>query len=755
LMLAVESVPLAKLIEQLQPSAVIPSSASNLVVPKGMGWIWLVVWLTTEARSFSSELISDVANVFQAWLLLRREDCPELNAAIVDILFDWLTLIETVIRPRFDDRPDGLPRLRIPHLRDVRDEIRMTVLSFAHLNPSAAERYLRGLDPDATRHDEMPVILGAANTLSRAAPSAFADYALGALIEKEDPDDYYGQKRNERGPFNSRDHHFLTASPGQGPFFELLDQAPADGLRLVRAVVEHATNWVRERYVAAREPFPRVTICFSRAQKSFDGDEAIYFWTRNPVPSSITTSALMALEAWAHREIERGRPFEEILHDVLGPDGSSIAFVAVAADLALSHWRTARDVAWPMVATPEILEFDDARLVRDRIGIYRSRDFDREPSAWRIKRADLEARPSRYNSLSNNIGDYVFHAQPGQLDKLRSALEQARNEIRQKPIEGEDPIIGLHATAERAVRMTDPDHWQRVTVTLSEGSEAEVHQFQPSPEEMKLRRAAVSRSSATEQRFKLRDEIRSALFDSSTSSRDKVAEAIAWARSQPDDAQAVAGKRDFGKELDRGARIMAAALASRNYDEADRADVLSWAVPLLKAASVEETTEYRGPQIDYNAAAIAGLGFASLYLKDRDAFARDALLRLASNQHPAVMNALGRDIVEFARLDARLPRSLLRVRMTGAIHLRRGDIEFQNKANRAAHETRVEAAIVAEIEWLDGRRHEPVWPELPIWASRPRRGVRLPGCGRRMMMNRAIKANRTNMLTSIRLAIWS
>ena len=41
-------------------------------------------------------------------------------------------------------------------------------------------RYLRGLDPDATRHDDMPIILGAANTLSQA-PAAFADYALGAF----------------------------------------------------------------------------------------------------------------------------------------------------------------------------------------------------------------------------------------------------------------------------------------------------------------------------------------------------------------------------------------------------------------------------------------------------------------------------------------------------------------------------------------------------------------------------------------------
>jgi hypothetical protein len=728
LMIAIESEPLAKLIAQIQPTAVIPLGASDLVVPKGLGWLWLVVWLVTESGSLPTSLIPDVAKVFQAWLLPRREDWRELNAAIVGVLFGWLTLIETAMRPRFDDRSSASPSLRIPHLRDVRGEIRMTVLSFAQLNPLAAERYLRGLDADATRHDEMPVILGAANTLSRSAPGAFADYALNALIEKEEPDDHYGRRRNEYGPFSALEHNFASASPGQGPFFDLLDHAPAEGLRLVRAVVEHAADWVRDRYAQARQPFPRVTIRFPSGPKSFDGDGQIYFWTRNPAPSSVTTSALMALEAWAHREVERGRPFEEVLQDVLGPDGSSIAFVAVAVDVVLSHWRAARDFAWPIIATPEILKLDDARSVRDLMGVYRSRDFvDREGSAWRVRRADLDARLSRQSSLSNNIGDYVFREQSGPLEALRAALEQARNEIRQKPNEGEDPINGLHATAERAVRMTDPNHWRRIKVTMNDGSEAEGYQFEPAPEEMELRNAARCDSSGKLRQLRIRMEIQSALLDSSKSSGKIVTEAIAWARSQPDEAQseAEAEERDFDGEWNRRARSMAAALAARDYDEADRAEMLAWAIPALVAAATEKTKEYLGPQIEYSTPAIGSLGLAALYLRDGNLSARDALLRLASNEHPAVVNALGRDMAGFAHFDGRLPRSLVRVGMASAIHPRRGESEFQREANRTIYESRVEAAIAAEIKWLNGKRDEPAWPELPVWASRPRRGIRL------------------------------
>ena len=85
--------------------------------------------------------------------------------------------------------------------------------------------------------------------------------------------------------------------------------------------------------------------------------------------------------------------------------------------------------------------------------------------------------------MSDTIGHYVFHAEPTQLEALRAALEQARNEIRQKPNDGEDPINGLRATAERAVRMTNAEHWPLVKVTLEDGSEAKLRQFQRDPEE--------------------------------------------------------------------------------------------------------------------------------------------------------------------------------------------------------------------------------------------------------------------------------
>jgi hypothetical protein len=171
---------------------------------------------------------------------------------------------------------------------------------------------------------------------------------------------------------------------------------------------------------------------------------------------------------------------------------------------------------------------------------------------------------------------------------------------------------------------------------------------------------------------------------------------------------------------------MAAALAARDYEAPDRRGVLTWALPILQDAATEEGKEYPGnDHIQYNATAIAALGLVALYLKDQDIPTRDALLRLASHQHPAVLKALGSHLPEFGRLDPRLPRALIRVAMTSAIHPRRGRTDHQKEVNQKAYRHKIEATIAAEQRWLDGKKDESAWPQLPAWLSRPRRGIRI------------------------------
>jgi hypothetical protein len=171
---------------------------------------------------------------------------------------------------------------------------------------------------------------------------------------------------------------------------------------------------------------------------------------------------------------------------------------------------------------------------------------------------------------------------------------------------------------------------------------------------------------------------------------------------------------------------MAAALAAREYEGDDREDVLSWARPILHAASAQTDKEYFGNnQVEYNTKAIAALGLVSLYVRERDAATRDVILGLAGYEHPAVLEALGRHLFNLGKLDARLPRALTRIVIASAIHPHRADSVEEQKAVKQAHREALDAAIAAEMRWLDGGITEPAWSELPPWKSRPRRRLRL------------------------------
>lgn len=730
LMIAVESTPLAKALSRIQPSIAIPAGVDDLIVPKGLGWMWLVMWLVIEAESLAAELIPDVARVFQAWLIwTQNENADALNSKIVGLLFDWLAKIEEQMTPRtFRRVEDAPPLLNIPHMREVRDRIQLSVFSFARHNPAAAAGYLSSLTTQKLGYRDQETILKAPGTLAMAAPKELADLVLATIIEKEDRHPW-SSRRNRYGPFGARDHLYSRASPSQGPFLDLLEHAPAEGLRLIRGLVEHATEWRRAMYREERVPFPKLTIHFPEGSKSFEGDFSIYHWARSIAPSTVTASALMAMEAWGHKQIEAGRPFAEVLHDVLGPDGSSAAFLLVAVDLVLSHWPLSRDAALPMVGTPELLVFDDIRHPRDLTGADRLGLLDQGVDHGRIKKADLEARPSRKVRLADTFGRYVFGGNSAQLSALRALLDQAYNEIKQGPINtDEDPVSGLRATAARALRMTFSEHWPIVKVTAEDGSEHEVHQFRAEASELQLVAERQARSNESLRQMNIRLQLQHALLKQDKAAAETLREGIEWAKRQTLGTNPILdtdeNDDDFNKRWDERAVVMAAALAARDYEGEDRSDVVDWARLILTAAARQQSERYGGnDQIEYNMPALATVGLSGLYVKTQEMWVRDELLRLASHDHQAVIRALGQSFIEFDRVDDRLMRAMIRIAMVSCVYFRRSD---EDEANRLAQKAKIDASIEAERRWLAGQLGEPDWPGIPPWHLR-RRSLRLPG----------------------------
>ncbi|MGY8666159.1 hypothetical protein Q3C01_27935 [Bradyrhizobium sp. UFLA05-109] len=727
LMIAVESEPLAALIARVRPDISIPGGAGDLIAPKGPAWVSLVLWLAISAKSLPPEIIPDAVKVSQAWLIVTQGHNHPINAQIVDVLFCWLALIESRLRHRvYRDISEVPPSLNIDHADDVRSEIRMIVFTFANLNPSAAARYLSGINAGPINHHDQETLLKSPGTMPEAAPGPYADFVLGTLIEKDDPDRYY-RRRRDYGPFEIHEHVFLDTPADGGPFLTVLKASREDGLRLVRGLVEHATDWRRAQYQAQRRPFPQIDVPFPGKAKRFEGDLTVYRWARASGPSLIAATALRALEAWGHLEIEAGRPFMEVLEDILGPNGSSVAFLSVAVDLALSHWQATADVAWPLAANPRLLQLDEDRFRHDISGVNRFPRV-RGQQMQAAVRVDLDAQPSRRTRLADMIGRYVFREDASTLGLLRAAMEQSRDDLSGQDDERANRIEELHLTVTRALRMMEADNWEAVTRTLPDGAEVEVYQFKEIPEEQQKREDQASRANAGLQRMNIRLRIQSALIEPDKSTPALVQEALAWAKAQPLEVEPKSDEDDdnYDAEWNRRAVVMTAALVARDYEAADREDALTWARPILLTASAQNDREYRGnDQIEYNATACAALGIISLFLRDRDTTTRDMILELAGYEHPAVLEALAQTLLRLGEVNDRIPRSIIRIVMVSAVHQRRVLGLERQKENDRLHRDAIDAAIAIERRWLDGEGTEPSWPELASWRTAPRRGIRL------------------------------
>ncbi|WP_192250756.1 hypothetical protein [Mesorhizobium caraganae] len=386
-------------------------------------------------------------------------------------------------------------------------------------------------------------------------------------------------------------------------------------------------------------------------------------------------------------------------------------------------------MAWPLAATPELLKLDEHRHVRDITGVDRLHSSERESTTTKVKRADLDARPSRRTRLAMGFPYYVFDANPELTEALRKSLEQARNEIWQRPSGNEDPIQGLHALANRAVRMMDSVNWQSGSHEGEDGSTVNFLQYVPDPDEQRLIAEKSAEVAASTRHFNIRAGIELALTDPERSTPEIVADGVAWARQQPDDGVPVAENDDrdkFEVDWDRRAIVMVAALAARDYRGDDRTEILAWAEDVLDRAAKGPPRESHGNnQIIYDKVAIAALGLITIYRENPTVAVRNKLLALAANRSLPVTNALGGAFVDW-KTDKILP-AIIRIMLASSSYPRRRDTESEKQVVEQAHAQRVEEAVAAELAWLSGQGEKPGWPTLPPWLTRPKRYRQLPG----------------------------
>lgn len=706
--------------------ALIPTSIN---VPRSPAWTTLIVWLLGAIDSVPNEALPEIVQLYAAFSV-GTLGATDITPFTTRQIYRWLRLMEPRdALPTPSEDPVFWAHLDRDEVHYLKTDLRDAFIMFAKTTPDLAAEYLTAVGKSEHNEDIVRSIMKMRGTLAQAAPAELANLTAQALIARPRRiERHIGRQREDA--FTYLDHEFLQASPAQGPFFDLLTNSPKDGLALVHRLVAHAVAHGSRGADPGSNGFE---LTLPEGARTFPWTQT-YFWSRNSNFYAVT-SALMALEAWAHRRIETGEALDGVLKDVLGPQGSCAAYLLVAVDLIISHWPKSIDVAAAFLGCPELLCIDHTRKVHDRVempdffglGAMRSEPYGS------VTAADLKRRPSRRTTLDELIGNFTFLASPDQLATLRTLLATAAACL------GE-PAASAHLgdpefMVRYALNLSDAANWQEVKVTLKDGSSATARKYlSPTAEQTHLQ---ALRDAATEREsdFATRSALTLAVDNPTRLLPEGRSAAVAWARhsAMATDTAEVESDIDGGeRRVQEEAVVTAAMIVMRDGDDALRAEHGDWAQSQLEktlaALDDDPARQIRGG-LRFNPTAIAYAGLIHALRHRSTPENVRSLLEVAATGNHAAAHGFGTSAAVLVDVDSRLLRSVLRCAFSASVvESRAWDTSSEEvDARKARSHERAQAAVVAEMAWLGGEGPEPSWPTFSVAQAQTKRRFRLSG----------------------------
>ena len=304
-----------------------------------------------------------------------------VSQAILTQSAEWLRDLQT---PSSMERPEARAARweQVADLGEFGKSLSQLILRASVAEPTFAEEYLeRVIGSERIHAKAFENIVAFSPMLAQSHPTLLVELTLKHLIE-ELPDDRVAREKseleaaaewraqirakpeNERTenekrvlsggfPFFGHDfsYHdwnalsinqvsrgFFPASPLREPFYSLFQSSPKEGLRLLRELCNHAIAAWRQLHRHSHDspgtPIP-LEIAFPWGDQKFWGGDREYLWFRGSVfgPKPIACGFL-ALEEWCFAELERGRPVDELIHEIV-EGNDCIAILGVAVMIAL------------------------------------------------------------------------------------------------------------------------------------------------------------------------------------------------------------------------------------------------------------------------------------------------------------------------------------------------------------------------------------------------------------------------------------
>lgn len=666
--------------------------------------LWVLRWVLAHAAEIPLPAIGSVVELVDIQLMVIKH-LAMFAMPVAAMLFGWLRQLD--IREATVTIPGGYPagRAASDEWRRMIEKLRMTALLLSEHAPDGLKGYLNDVAAE-NDHYKVKEVRAFSQVIAPVAPAELAAMILGSLVEKRD------RRRNSRdglnGAFTFADSDYLPPSPAQPPFLPLLEAAPEEGLKLIRTLVAE----VIEYHTGGRDPGDDgFEIVINGGERFFPWRHS-YFWSRDRVHEHAAASGLMALEAWSQKRLDDGEPVEAVLSDILGPDSSCAAYLLIAIDVLLSHFNVGRDALAPFLADPGLLAADRQRIGEDQMNLGRMAfGLQNEPQG-KVRLEDLRGRPSRQVSMFDAVPSYLRDDPIG--NALRERLGAAVDKL--EPYDEHSSWVDARFLARSVLNMLDQVNWQ-------ERDDGNLAYHSPPTEaahlaQMGERHGQSVRSMEAESRISL------ALEGGDYATAETARMAVEYVEGGlPDDSDTDALKS-------RSTRIISAALlVARDGDDALLNERQNWVRRVIEIGLAEKSDRRggSGETLRFNSPAIATLALIHLWARRRGQADRDALIRLATRRDRIAAPAFSAGLGRILEVEFRLFKAAMRVAFASMTWRWQGycdEVDPEQVAFDAARSAAIEAAIGAEIAWLDGGS-EPAWPDWPKERPHLRRAIRM------------------------------
>lgn len=696
--IATESRPIADTLAEF--GADVSSIPVGIFGPSNASWARLATWLLLRRADLPIQAVPDVVELFQR-LSVSMFCLDPLTPMLAIALADWLDEIEAAIDHRWldEDQPRFATAYQYGDLHRLAEDVRHAFAMMAKRTPERAQDYLRGVSKRRSSEGILRDIMKFRGSFAEAAPAELAALTFAGLIEK--PDKGERRVRSIRDEiFTHLDTDFLPSSPAQGPFLDLLNATPEHGLSLIRSLVDHAVNVLSEGQEPGEDG---IVLVFASGSRFFPW-RCTYRWSREAEGCYAIESALMALEAWSHARIERGDAPDQVIVDILGPEGSPAAYVLVAVDVLISHWPKTITAIAPFLGAPELLSLDRTRRTYDSMPevdlLGWSTSWPKEPPSL-VTLAGLKARSSRRVPLEMVLPHFAL-SRDADCDGLRRRLETAAQRLG-SPEPG-DTFAEPRLMARYALNLTNTANWQP--------TEGGLEYVSPPDEERHVAELHAKRALQTID-FNIDAAIQTALECAEQSGPVLAEQALAYAkRLETSDMP----KDELGSQTN--AIVSAAMIVARDGSDQILDQHETWARGVFTnafATTKRDIGREMRDGIRFNPVAIATLGIIHLWRRRRLEADRDALLELAGRDTAEAAQGFGAGIDTIRGIDPRMIPATLRCALAAQTHPKRryNDSEEKVAADQVRYRERVTARIETERAWLRGGTDKPAWPLFP------------------------------------------